>query len=65
MGGVGGVPLGCFETNRFHVVLLSGARPEEVRVCQAFDKSPSLARETAVWTLEDLWLEVRRMGPGE
>ena len=32
MGGVGGVPLGCFETNRFHVVLLSGARPIEVRV---------------------------------
>ena len=27
-----GVPLGCFETNRFHVVLFSGARPEEVRV---------------------------------
>ena len=32
VGGVGGVPLGCLETNRFHVVLLSGARPEEVRV---------------------------------
>ena len=32
MGGVGGVTLGCFETNRFHVVLLSEARPEEVRV---------------------------------
>ena len=32
VGGVGGIPLGCFEINRFHVVLLSGARPEEVRV---------------------------------
>ena len=33
VGGVGrgGVPLGCFETRRFHVVLLLGARPEEVR----------------------------------
>ena len=30
VGGVGGVPLGCFETRRFHVVLLLGARPEEV-----------------------------------
>ena len=32
MGGVGGVPLGCFETNIFQVVVLSGARPKEVRV---------------------------------
>ena len=53
VGGVGGVPLGC---RRFHVVLLLGARLEEVRTWQALERSPSLARETAAWTAEDLWL---------
>ena len=57
----GGVHLGCFETRRFHVVLLLGARPEEVRTWQALERSPSLAR---VWTVEDLWLEVG-WGPEE
>ena len=27
VGGVGGMPFGCFETRRFHVVSLLGARP--------------------------------------
>ena len=31
VGGVGGMPFGCFETRRFHVVSLLGARPEEIR----------------------------------
>ena len=31
VGGVGEMPFGCFETRRFHVVSLLGARPEEVR----------------------------------
>ena len=31
VGGVGGMPFGCFETRRFHVVSLLRARPEEVR----------------------------------
>ena len=61
---LGGVPLGCFETRRFHVVLLLRARPEEVRTRQALERSPSLAREAAVWTVEDLWLEVG-WGPEE
>ena len=31
VGGGGGVPSGCFETRRFHVVMLLGTRPEVVR----------------------------------
>ena len=42
-----------------------GPGPKKVESDRPLIRVPSLARETAVWTLEDLWLEVRCMGPGE
>lgn len=63
-GGTGRGPLGCFETKRSQVALLLGARPEEVRTLQALARSPSLARETAIWTAVGLWVGAGKC-PGE